>query len=190
MSLEILSRPTRRFLAERLDRLQETLETFGQRVREGIAAVIGTHIGDAVRDALHAVLYTRQEFRRDPFDHRRDDRVERYDGVQHERFDEEPDEFWHEPESHSRPTSTPAATAPSRWRGMLTGGLHLAGWCLQDRLARRGQTALGVAGVAGVAAVACLLGPVAAGLLALGGAAVWLSGLRRAAVPLARACTP
>ena len=56
MSLEILSRPARRFLAERLDRLQETLENFGRRVREGVAAVLGSHIGEAVRDALHAVL--------------------------------------------------------------------------------------------------------------------------------------
>jgi len=101
---------------------------------------------------------------------------------------EESEAFWYERDPD--PSPEPARETKPRWRGVLSGGLHVAGWCLQDRLARRSsRAALGVAGTAGVAAALCLLGPLAAGLLTLGGAAFWLSGLRRAA-SLAGPSTP
>lgn len=178
MSIEILSRPARRFLAERLDRLQQTLEAFGERVREGIATVMGDSIGEAVREALHAVLRNGRAFRHNCFDAHSNDRFDLDEVAQNEMPCDEPREFWRAPEPIPLPAPAPKEEPPWRWRRMLSAGLQVAGWCLQDRLARRsGQAALGVACVAGVAAAACLVGPVAAGLIALGSVAVWLSGL-------------
>lgn len=181
-----LTGSARRFLAERLDRLQQTLETFCQRVREGVAAVIGGHIGDAVRDALHAALRIPHECRRDPLDPPLDDRFDSPDGKNYEVPYEEPTAYWRVPEPIRPPMGPPEPRPPSRWRTLLTGGLHAAGWWLHQRLTQRPrQATLGLAAVAGVVAVAWLAGPFAASLLALGGAAVWLRGwscsLRRVA---------
>ena len=51
-----LTRPVRRYLKERLDRLHNALASLARRLRESIASVIGTHLGDAVRDAVQAAL--------------------------------------------------------------------------------------------------------------------------------------
>src|SRR4051794_4774363 len=52
----ILTPLVRRYLQERLDRLHNALASLACRLRESIAAVIGTHLGDAVRDAVQAAL--------------------------------------------------------------------------------------------------------------------------------------
>src|SRR4051794_31564496 len=54
--LPLLPRRARRYLLERLERLHEALASLARRLRDGIATVIGTHVGDAVRDALQAAL--------------------------------------------------------------------------------------------------------------------------------------
>jgi hypothetical protein len=80
--IDSLSRSARRFLAARLDRLQQSLEAFGQRVRESLAAVIGGHIGDAVRDALHAVLRNGRQLRPNFLDTHPDDCFDPHDVAQ------------------------------------------------------------------------------------------------------------
>ena len=138
MSIDSLSRSARRFLAARLFRLQQTLEAFGQRVRESLAAVIDGHSGDAVRDALHAVLRNGRQLRPTFLDTHPDDRFDLHDVAQDEMPYDEPMEFWRDPET--TPLAAPAdAKPPSRWRGMLTAGLHkgvdLAGFHLSFGLA-------------------------------------------------------
>jgi len=139
VSIDSLSRSARRFLTARLDRLQQTLEAFGQRVRESLAALIGGHSGDTARDTLHAVLRNGRQLRPNFLDIHPDDRFDLHDVAQDEmRYDDEPKEFWREQES--TPLAAPAyAKPPSRWRRMLTAGLHkgvdLAGFHLSFGLA-------------------------------------------------------
>src|SRR5205807_8960519 len=56
MPISTLSRPARLFLMERLERLHQALENLGQRLRDGIAHLVGTHVGDAIRDTLAGLL--------------------------------------------------------------------------------------------------------------------------------------
>src|SRR5690242_5141588 len=124
-----LAGAARRFLAERLDRLQEALEGLGGRVREGVASVVGGHVGDAVRDALGAALgrqaqpdrfpYSREPlgrgpYRHDPYEsdryaHVPEDHLDPRDGFP----DERSADFWGE--SPWRP-STPAREEGPRWK--------------------------------------------------------------------------
>src|SRR3954468_18711008 len=55
-SFPLLARPVRRYLQERLELLHDALACLGRRLGESIAAVIGTHVGAAVRDAVQAAL--------------------------------------------------------------------------------------------------------------------------------------
>src|SRR2546423_1580426 len=137
MSIKNLNRPVPRFLLDRLDRLQETLQTIGQRLRDSIAQVVGTQVGEAVRDALEGVLHGRQpqdraldhhSYRPDPYrerDHLYDAREE--------------NGFWHDPERHTpepmlQPERIPEPTPeprPSRWKALLVGAVELATWWLR-----------------------------------------------------------
>src|SRR5258708_18840305 len=115
MIADTLSRPVRRCLVNRLERLHESLEKLGQRLRESIAQIIGNEIGDAVRDALEAALLTvpspsyldrRMYDRRDTREYQRGYPQENYpDG-----------NFWGEPEPIEEPEELPK---PSRWKSLL-----------------------------------------------------------------------
>src|SRR3954468_12322120 len=59
-SFPLLARPVRRYLQERLELLHDALASLARRLRESIAAVIGTHVGAAVRDAVQAALDQRR----------------------------------------------------------------------------------------------------------------------------------
>jgi hypothetical protein len=50
------TRKLARQLCARLERLHQALLGLGQRLRESIAGLIGSHIGDAVREAIRALL--------------------------------------------------------------------------------------------------------------------------------------
>jgi hypothetical protein len=51
-----LARRAVRQLCARLERLHQALLGLGQRLRESIAQLVGSHIGDAVREAIRALL--------------------------------------------------------------------------------------------------------------------------------------
>jgi hypothetical protein len=55
----MLTKPVRRYLMERLERLYEALSRLGQRLRESIASVVGEHVGEVIRETVQAVLENR-----------------------------------------------------------------------------------------------------------------------------------
>ena len=168
MSIGKLRGPALRFLQERLERLHASLEDLARRLREGIAGLVGVHVGDAVRDALRVALGRPPNEPAgawaqgpSPFDPPADDPA-----------DVGPVALWaDEPEP---PRSAPAPTVRPGWWPLLTGGLQLAGWWLRDRLRRPLLRWLGIG--AGVA-LALSAGPVTAGVLAAAGAAAALMAL-------------
>jgi len=166
MSTGKLRGPALRFLQERLECLQASLEELARRLRESIAGLVGVHVGDAVRDALRAALGRPPNEPAgawpqapSPFDPTTDDPAG-------------PAPLWsEEPEP---PRAAPAPTVRPGWWLLLTGGLQLAGWWLHDRLRRPLLRWLGIG--AGVA-LALAAGPVMAGVLVAAGAASALMAL-------------
>jgi hypothetical protein len=83
-----LARRAVRHLAQRLERLHEALQSLGRRLRESIAQLIGSHAGETIREAIHALLESliprpqgrdpplREPYRPDPYrpDRDREDR--------------------------------------------------------------------------------------------------------------------
>src|SRR5258708_7637785 len=122
MTIDYLSRPARRFLSDRLDRLHNALESLGQRLREGIAHLVGSPIGAAARDALASALQHQLQPR--PIDS-----YPAYDRAdQPHSFQDDSDirrDFWHEAEYESLPPEPAPAPKvepkPRRWQPLLTG---------------------------------------------------------------------
>lgn len=174
MSNNTLSHPTRRFLMDRLERLHESLENLGQRLREGIASLVGNHIGDAIKDALAILLlresptrapepYPRRESAYSPRDFHRDG----YDEYDRDFWRHEPDLPDREPGREPEPETEPK---PSRWKTLLTGLVHLSTWWLQ----RRSWRSFLVAGAV-VGAAALVASPLVGGVVAVVGTAVLLT---------------
>lgn len=121
MSITILTRPVRRFLAGRLGQLREALETLGARLRESVAQLLGPHTGDAIREAVEKALRLRPAPRRyepEPFAPRREQDFE-----EDRPWGREPS-IWDAPEPEprieeakaARPKSVPAAAAEALCR--------------------------------------------------------------------------
>jgi hypothetical protein len=51
-----LARRALHLACERLERLREALLGLGRRLRDSIAELVGSHVGEAVREAVHALL--------------------------------------------------------------------------------------------------------------------------------------
>src|SRR5262249_22981778 len=128
MILNKIPNPARRFLMERLRRLQEALEALGQRLREGISQLIGKHVGDAVRDAIEGALCSQPVHRlperpspsyrsyHDPY------------GYPHEDYPE--DGFWEDIESVQ--VEPEPEQKVSRWRPLLAGLAQLVTWTIHS----------------------------------------------------------
>jgi hypothetical protein len=151
-SAHMLTKPVRRYLYDRLERLYEALSQLGRRLRESIASIVGEHVGEAVREGLQAALenrlpdsrsrlpaYREPSYRksgsRDPsyresgyrgsYSHQQDD--PRYGVPQNPGFwyDDEPDEY-HPP---SIPPDPPPANKPkTRWWSCLPSAFQALGW--------------------------------------------------------------
>ena len=116
-----LSRPLRRRLLERLERLHQALAGLARRLREAVAALAGEHAGAAVRDAVAAALghaapappapepprYGRPSYH-DPYP---------YDPGDAPYRGEDPNDFWGEPPPAPDPPPPPAEARPAsrRW---------------------------------------------------------------------------
>lgn len=147
-------------LAERLDRLNDTLQSLAQQLKDSIASAIGSAVAAAVRDGLRGLLGSEEEPEHLPERYYPDEAEE--PGWSHpdrplwHQEEEYQPRGWREPAQHRYQTS-------SRWSDALGVALQ-AGLCWLRRQPRRRPvvTAVVVALAAGVTAL--LVGPsVAAG---------------------------
>jgi hypothetical protein len=192
VNINHLSRPARRFLSDRLDRLHNALESLGQRLREGIAHLVGSHIGDAVRDALASALQHKPPLRSI-------DSYPAYDrGDQPHSFRDDSDshqDFWREREYESLPPEPEPKVEPKprRWQPLLTGGVQLASWWLQHRPTPRSLKRILVIGAV-VGLTTLVAGPLIGGIVAVAGTAFLLIRMAdtasHAAGRVAAAATP
>jgi hypothetical protein len=145
----------RRLLARQLDRLQQTLTSLGQSLRERIAQLVGQSVSGIVREAVHAVLeqlHGEATHRRllpevttrrydpgglfshtDPDDHYPDE------GFRDESLD---DLSWPDPEPTPPPKPLP------RWRSFFAAVLQTLAWWLRRGVVYPWLTALAVGAVA------------------------------------------
>src|SRR5262245_47053305 len=166
MNVRNLSGPALRFLQDRLERLQASLEDLARRLREGIAGLVGVHVGDAVRDALRAALGRPPNEPVGTWPQA----PSSYDPTADDPVGTGPAPLW--ADEPGPPRVAPAPSVRPGWWPLLTGGLHLAGWWLRDRLPRPVLRWLGIG-----AGLALAAGPVTAGVLAAAGAASALMAL-------------
>jgi hypothetical protein len=187
----MLSKPARRCLAQRLERLQAALSGLARRLHDSIASVVGEHAGGAIRDAVRTALGQAtaelpppepQPYRRPSYNdpYRDDDEDERYRPDDPYRESERPS-YWGESyraaEQKPDPETGPARVPP-RWLALLPAALQaLAAWL--SRRPSRPSLMLGAAVVSGLVALA--VGPVAGVLTAAAGTALGLAGLTEGA---------
>jgi hypothetical protein len=193
-SAHMLTRPVRRYLMERLERLYEALSRLGERLRESIASIVGEHVGDVVRETVQAVLeqrlpdsrprlpsyrepgYREQSYRepsyRGPYS--REPQDPRYGAPQNPGFwyDDEPEEY--------DPPDPPPTTKPMirRWSFLAT-ALQALGWWIKSQPRRLGRISMrrvvGIGAAAGLAAL--VFGPMAGIISAIAGSALFLTHL-------------
>jgi hypothetical protein len=192
-SAHMLTKPVRRYLLERLERLYDALSQLGQRLRESIASVVGQHVGDTVREGLQAALenrlpdsrphlpsYREPSYRepsyRGPYTREQED--PRYGVPQQPGFwyDEEPDEY----HPQSIPPDPPPTNRPTtRWWSFLPTALQALGWWIKNQPGRINRipvrTVLGIGAASGLAAL--MIGPLAGLLTAIAGSALFLTHL-------------
>jgi hypothetical protein len=171
-------------LAEQAERLRQSLESLGERLRDGIARAVSQAVSTAVHDAIHSLLggghqrQTTPEPTAWPSPHLRRD----WDDWPEERWpdDYESDGWQDEPyfESASlppqarEPPPSPVTQQKPSWRTALSLGLQATAWCLRRSKGRLGAHAafaiglvtfvatfgLGSATLAAVAVTASTLG--------------------------------
>jgi hypothetical protein len=151
-------------LADRLLSLNDSLKGLAGRLKDAIASVVSTVIGQAVRDALRRLLGEPQD-RRDeprPFDRGfgRDER-DHYDH-RPQRYEDDP---WHDDEPWSEEPIRPShSDEPNRWGDALRTTAQTALWWLRTQPVRRplltttvvALTAGGAALLAGPTLAACV----------------------------------
>jgi hypothetical protein len=146
MSISNFSRPARRFLLNRLERLRESLEALGHRLRQCVSDIIGTQVGEAIRDALDRTLRLKSLVPTPTCDppeippgvQQEDPRGWDWEPPDPEEAYREPDAPGWEPSPEPSPPpraqqapTPPSDVRPSRWRSVLAGLVELAGWWLQ-----------------------------------------------------------
>jgi hypothetical protein len=201
-----LARRTVRQLCARLERLHEALLGLGQRLRESIAQLIGSHIGEAVREAVRALLegavprppgHTHDPYRSS---HQRSDF---HPGARHASPGHDPwgrDPWGSDPYSEdayqdemlengagNQPAQgggaspvqmpeLPALPGMPRWWSFLPAALQLADWWLRRYPSRPRLVGALVVGAA-AAITAVTAGPLAGAVTAVAGTAVLLTSL-------------
>src|SRR4051812_47741959 len=167
--------PCARALARHVDRLRQSLESLGYRLREAIAQAVGQSVASAVHEAVAALLAERlpaaAASRPPPL-------WDGYPDPQGDYWEEDacyrPREDSYDLAREAEPSDPPAGR--SRWPAALAAGLRAALQVLRDQSGSRPVlTAVGV-GLA-AAALAFLGGPVAAAGLGLIGSALGLLAL-------------
>jgi hypothetical protein len=182
-SAHMLTKPVRRYLMERLDRLYDALSQLGQRLRESIASLVGQHVGDLVRETVQAVLenrlpeakqrlpsYPEPSYRRTFPDERGDPR---YGAPQNPGFWYDDEEDYHPQFTTPKPQP---ATQPMRLWSLLLAGVQAFGWWIKNQPRRISvRKVLGIGAASIVAGL--VLGPFAGILTAVAGSALFLTHL-------------
>jgi hypothetical protein len=148
-------------ITQRLDRLKESLQALGSRLKTSIATVIGSTIADAIRDAVKRLLGVEEEPALEDDGYRYNAPSRWDDRNSSSRWDDRnsPDRYWNDDsgwgdqDDFDTPSQTPAAAheAPKRWRNALTSSLQTALWWLKHQPARRPVlTTVAVALTAGI----------------------------------------
>jgi hypothetical protein len=181
-------RSVKRYLADRLDTLQQNLEHLGGRLREGIAAAIGQTVSDAAQVAVRTFLAGLQNAAMVP-------QANPYRPVETYPPDE-PSYFdgWDHPDSFDRDVEfeAPAPPAPKapRWQVAVTAAVQVLAHCLRQPFNGRSVvTAFAVAALTGAAALvggplgatgAAVVGTVLSLVAVTNGTRTWVSRFLRA----------
>ena len=183
MIISRLGGPSRRFLLDHIDRLRQSMENLGKRLRESIAEIIGKQIGEAVRDALDALLHTRpaeRNTRYPPYRQHEYDPREDYPADWYSSGFAQGQDFWQEmdaqePEEPEPQPEPEQKRHPPQWKSVLRGLAQLSAWWFQrgpKRLSLRQLLGLGT--VVGMVTMAA--GPVVGGVAMTVGTAVLIAG--------------
>jgi hypothetical protein len=177
MTISMLSGPSRRFLLNRIERLRESMENLGERLRESISQIISTQVGEAIREVLDSLLHIKPS--RSSPEYRRDD--SRYDP--HREYPPnwygyeagQGDGFWNDREEPEEPEpEVEPERKPSRWKSLLTGLVQLAAWWFERGPKRPSlKRLLGIGAIVGAATM--MGGPVAGGVAMTVGTAALLT---------------
>jgi hypothetical protein len=170
-----------------LQRLRDTLHSYGARLREAVAAAVGETVAAVVRDTVRVVFAELPAWPTAPRRFPQPPGPSPPPWVEPEDLDEEP--WFDDPESYppapaeddpNTPLRRAAATPrASRWRRALAAGLDTALAWLRRRLGRYGvRTALAVGLLNGLATYTG--GPLAATAVSLTGSALHLLSLAEA----------
>jgi hypothetical protein len=126
-----------RTLSERLSRLNDNLQSLGERLKASIAALVGDTVADAVRDALRGLLGGCEESP-DPCRERRDRHGrDYYEGREDDPWGDE-DRRWREDDfTPARQTPATRGGAGGRWRVAASAALQAALWFLKQQPKRR-----------------------------------------------------
>jgi hypothetical protein len=146
----------RRLLSRQLDRLQHTLTSLGQTLRDRIAQAVGQSVSGIVREAVHAVL---EQLHGEAGQRRLlpEATTRTYDPgglfTNAERDDHYPDEDFRDEEtldddSWPAPEPTPPPKPLPRWRSFLAAVLQAVSWWLRRGVVYPWLTALAVGAVA------------------------------------------
>jgi hypothetical protein len=160
----MLTKPVRRYLMERLERLYEALSRLGQRLRESIASIVGEHVGEVVRETVQAVLenrlpdsrprlpsYRESGYRdpsyresgyRGPYSHQQED--PRYSVPQQPGF-------WYDEPKEYDPPDPPSNRPATRWWSFLATAFQALGWWVKNqprRIPVRRVLGIGAASIA------------------------------------------
>jgi hypothetical protein len=156
-----------RTLAERLSRLNDSLQSLGERLKTSIAALVGDAIAEAVRDALRRLLGSKEAPGVNTF---RDDRDYRDQAHSRDYRDADAQDPWAEgkrrwPEEDDHASrwerDVQGRERPKRWRNALGAAIESALWWLKTQPKNRPVlTTIAIALTAGVTGF--IAGPVLA----------------------------
>ena len=157
-----------RTLTERLARLNDNLQSLGERLKASIAGLLGDAFADAVRDSVRGLLGGK-EAPPTPYRDRRDQHAPGYYGEREDDPWGDEDRRWQEEDfTPARKTPATSSGVSNRWRDAASAALQAALWFVKQQPRRRPVlTTLAVTLAAGVTGfVAGPLLAAGAGLLA------------------------
>jgi hypothetical protein len=129
-----------RTLTQRLAKLNDNLQTLGDRLKASIAGLVGDAFADAIRDSVRGLLGGK-EAPADPYRDQRDYRDPHAPDYYRDREDDpwgDGENRWAEEDfSPARQSQTTHNSASNRWRNAVSAALQTAIWFLKQQPRRR-----------------------------------------------------